>query len=120
MKRFILLTAALLLAAAWHPAAAEEPQPVIMISEVMTSNDSVKTYPEAGYTDWVELFNSGEAAFLIDGSWKVGYFTAIAADLNDFAIAFVPGKGERAVLRAPEYVGSLIRVDTNDGKRIGI
>ena len=67
MKRFILLTAALLLAAAWHPAAAEEPQPVIMISEVMTSNDSVKTYPEAGYTDWVEIFNSGGTAVDLGG-----------------------------------------------------
>ena len=29
-------------------------------------------------------------------------------------------EGERAVLRAPDYVGSLIRVETNDGRLIGI
>ena len=52
----------------------------------------------------VELFNSGEAAFLIDGSWKVGYFTENAEDLNDFAIAYVPGKGERS---ASEAIGGI-------------
>ena len=68
MKRLAALIAALLLAAAWHPAAAEEePQPVIMISEVMTSNDSVKTYPEAGCTDWVEIYNSGDTAVDLGG-----------------------------------------------------
>ena len=68
MKRFILVIAALFLAAAWHPAAAEEKtQPVIVISEVMTSNDSVKTYAEAGYTDWVEICNTGDTAVDLSG-----------------------------------------------------
>ena len=71
MKRFAILIAVLLLGAAWHPAVAEEElQPVILISEVMTSNDSVKTYPEAGYTDWVEIFNSGDTAVDL-GGWAL-------------------------------------------------
>ena len=44
----------------------------------------------------VAMFGEGEAAFLIDGSWKVGYFTGNHEDtLEDYAIAYVPGKGER-------------------------
>ncbi len=76
--------------------------------------NDIKALYEAGYfpantltasdAETVELFNSGEAAFLIDGSWKVGYFTANAADLNDFAIAYVPGKGERS---ASEAIGGI-------------
>lgn len=42
------------------------------------------------------LFGEGEAAFLIDGSWKVGFFTKNYPDqLENFAISYVPGKGER-------------------------
>ena len=67
MKRLVLLIAALLLAAAWHAAAAEEAQPVIVISEVLTSNDSVKTYPEAGYTDWIEICKTGDTAVDLGG-----------------------------------------------------
>jgi len=44
----------------------------------------------------VQLMADGEAAFLIDGSWKVGYFVENCADhLSDFAVRYVPGKGER-------------------------
>ncbi len=76
--------------------------------------EDIKALYEAGYfpantltasdAETVELFNSGEAAFLIDGSWKVGYFTENAEDLNDFAIAYVPGKGERS---ASEAIGGI-------------
>ncbi len=76
--------------------------------------NDIKALYEAGYfpentltasdAETVELFNSGEAAFLIDGSWKVGYFTENAADLDDFAIAYVPGKGERS---ATEAIGGI-------------
>jgi raffinose/stachyose/melibiose transport system substrate-binding protein len=76
--------------------------------------NDIKALYEAGYfpantltasdAETVELFNSGEAAFLIDGSWKVGYFTENAEDLNDFAIAYVPGTGERS---ASEAIGGL-------------
>ena len=44
----------------------------------------------------VALFGEGEAAFLIDGSWKVGYFTENHPDnLEDYVISYVPGKGDR-------------------------
>ena len=58
----------------------------------------------ASDAETVELFNAGDAAFLIDGSWKVGYFTQNAADINDFAIAYVPGKGDR---KASEAIGGI-------------
>ena len=80
---------------------------------VAALNDFKALY-EAGYfpantltasdAETVELFNAGEAAFLIDGSWKVGYFTENAADLEDFAISYVPGKGERS---ASEAIGGI-------------
>ncbi len=76
--------------------------------------EDIKALYEAGYfpantltasdAETVEIFNQGEAAFLIDGSWKVGYFTENAADLEDFAIAYVPGKGERS---ASEAIGGI-------------
>ena len=76
--------------------------------------NDIKALYEAGYfpantltasdAETVELFNSGEAAYLIDGSWKVGYFTENAEDLNDFAIAYVPGKGQRS---ASEAIGGI-------------
>ena len=61
MKRFMIMAAVLLLAAtALNMAAAEEaPDPVVMISEVMASNDSVETYPNAGYTDWPWTWAAG-------------------------------------------------------------
>ena len=64
MKRFMIMAVVLLLAVmAWNGSIAEETlHPVIIISEVMASNDSVATYPKAGYTDWVEIFNSGDTA----------------------------------------------------------
>ena len=69
MKRFMIIAAVLLLTATtWNVTTAENaPRPVIMISEVMASNDSVATYPKAGYTDWVEIFNSGDAAVDLSG-----------------------------------------------------
>ena len=69
MKRFIIMAAVLLLTVmAWNATIAEETlHPVIMISEVMASNDSVATYPNAGYTDWVEICNSGDTAVDLSG-----------------------------------------------------
>ena len=76
--------------------------------------NDIKALYEAGYfpantltasdAETVELFNAGEAAYLIDGSWKVGYFTENAENLEDFAIAYVPGKGERS---ASEAIGGI-------------
>lgn len=53
----------------------------------------------------VQLFGDGEAAFLIDGSWKVNYFVDNYPDqLEDYAISYVPAKGER---KASEAIGGI-------------
>lgn len=53
----------------------------------------------------VQLFGDGDAAFLIDGSWKVNYFVENYPDsLSDYAIAYVPAKGER---KASEAIGGI-------------
>ncbi len=53
----------------------------------------------------VQLMVDGDAAFLIDGSWKVGFFVENAADhLGDYQLAYVPGKGERA---ATDIIGGI-------------
>ena len=68
--------------------------------------EDIKLLYEAGYfpgntltaTDaqTVAMFAEGEAAFLIDGSWKVGYFTQNYPDtLENYVVSYVPGKGER-------------------------
>lgn len=50
----------------------------------------------AGDADTVQLVGDGQAAFLIDGSWKIGWFESNCADhLEDFTVTYVPGKGER-------------------------
>ena len=68
--------------------------------------EDIKALYEAGYfpdntltatdAETVALFGEGEAAFLIDGSWKCGYFSGNHADnLEDYVVCCVPGKGER-------------------------
>ena len=53
----------------------------------------------------VSMFGDGKAAFLIDGSWQVGYFAEHHADtLADYAVAYVPAKGER---KATEAIGGI-------------
>ena len=53
----------------------------------------------------VAMFAQGEAAFLLDGSWKVGYFEENFPEyLNDYAVAFVPGKGNRS---ASDAIGGI-------------
>ncbi len=37
----------------------------------------------------------GTAAFMIDGSWKVGWFVENAENLDDFTVTYVPAKGSR-------------------------
>ena len=59
----------------------------------------------AADAETVAMFGDGEAAFLIDGSWKVGYFNENHADsLEDYAISFVPAKGNRT---AGEAIGGI-------------
>ncbi|MDO5400567.1 MAG: extracellular solute-binding protein [Eubacteriales bacterium] len=53
----------------------------------------------------VALFGEGQAAFLIDGSWKVGYLSEnYSRNLNNFLVSYVPGKGQR---RASEAIGGI-------------
>lgn len=53
----------------------------------------------------VQLVADGEAAFLIDGSWKVGYFVSNCGDhLEDFELCYVPGKGDR---KATDIIGGI-------------
>lgn len=47
-------------------------------------------------SETVNLFAEGKAAFLIDGSWKCGFFAENFANrLSDYVVCCVPGKGER-------------------------
>lgn len=50
----------------------------------------------AGDAETVAMFGDGEAAFLLDGSWKVGFFSENYADrLDDFAVCYVPAQSIR-------------------------
>lgn len=68
--------------------------------------EDIKMLYELGYfpentltardAETVAMFGDGKAAFLLDGSWKVGYFSEYYADcLDDFTVCFVPSKGNR-------------------------
>jgi raffinose/stachyose/melibiose transport system substrate-binding protein len=53
----------------------------------------------------VQIFADGDAAFLIDGSWKVNYFVDNYGDqLEDYAVSYVPAKGDRT---AGEAIGGI-------------
>lgn len=55
--------------------------------------------------DTVAMFAEGEAAFLVDGSWKMGFFAENYPDqLEDYAVCYFPGKGDR---RATDLVGGI-------------
>lgn len=59
----------------------------------------------AGDAETVALFGEDEAAFLIDGSWKIGYFSENHGDnLEGYAVSYVPAKGERA---ASDAIGGI-------------
>ena len=59
----------------------------------------------ASDAETVAMFGDSEAAFLIDGSWKVGYFNENHGDeLENYSVSFVPGKGER---KATEAIGGI-------------
>ena len=50
----------------------------------------------AADAETVAMFGDGEAAFLIDGSWKVGFFAEnYAAQLENYTICYVPAKAAR-------------------------
>jgi raffinose/stachyose/melibiose transport system substrate-binding protein len=53
----------------------------------------------------VQIFADDEAAFLIDGSWKVGHFGKDYADkVDNYSLSYVPGKGER---KASDIIGGI-------------
>ncbi len=81
----------------------------------MAALNDIKDLYERGYfpsntltatdAETVQMFGDGEAAFLIDGSWKVGYFEGNHGDqLGDYAISYVPAKGQRV---ASEAIGGI-------------
>jgi len=88
--------------------------------------EDIKALYEAGYfpentlsatdDETFAMFMEGKAAFLIDGSWKVGGIvgncqsdpedpsTLDAEKLDKFAVTYVPGKGER---KATDLIGGM-------------
>jgi raffinose/stachyose/melibiose transport system substrate-binding protein len=77
--------------------------------------EDIKALYDAGYlpvntltatdAETVQMVADGQAAFLIDGSWKIGFFQTNCADhLEDFALTYVPGNGERA---ATDLIGGI-------------
>lgn len=50
------------------------------------------------------MFTSDKAAFLIDGSWKVGGIEEAVDDIDNFTVTYVPGKGER---KTTDIIGGL-------------
>ena len=77
--------------------------------------EDIKALYDAGYlpentltatdAETVQLVADGQAAFLIDGSWKIGFFQTNTADhLEDFALTYVPAKGER---QATDLIGGI-------------
>ena len=88
--------------------------------------EDIKALYEAGYfpentlsatdDETFAMFTEGKAAFLIDGSWKVGGIAAACQSdpedastldtekLDGFTVTYVPGKGER---KATDLIGGL-------------
>lgn len=59
----------------------------------------------AGDAETTALFGEGRAAFLLDGSWKAGYFTEHYPErVKDLAVCRVPAKGAR---RASDAIGGI-------------
>ena len=55
----------------------------------------------AADVETVAMFAQGQAAFLVDGSWKVGYLSEHYPEhLRDFTVSFFPGKGNREAAHA--------------------
>ncbi len=75
--------------------------------------EDIATLYKAGYlpkntltatdAETVQMMADNQAAFLIDGSWKIGWFQE-NAKVEDFTVTYVPGTGER---KATDIVGGL-------------
>lgn len=76
--------------------------------------EDITTLYKAGYlpkntltatdAETVQMMADDQAAFLIDGSWKIGWFVDNAANIEDFTVTYVPGAGER---KATDIIGGL-------------
>ena len=76
--------------------------------------NDIKALYEAGYfpentltatdAETFQLFTTDKAAFLIDGSWKIGGITEAVDDIDHFAVVNVPGKGDR---KTTDEIGGL-------------
>lgn len=52
----------------------------------------------------VQMFIDGKAAFLIDGSWKVGGIESLTTNIDNFTVTYVPGKNDR---KTTDLIGGL-------------
>lgn len=62
-------------------------------------NTNTATDPETNV-----LMTDNKAAFMIDGSWKMGWFTDNAENIDDFTVTYVPGAGDR---KSTDIIGGL-------------
>lgn len=64
----------------------------------------------AGDADTFQMMADNKAAFAIDGSWKVGWFTGSedaagnVENIDDYTVTYVPGSGSR---KATDIVGGI-------------
>ena len=76
--------------------------------------NDIKALYEAGYfpentltstdAETFQLFTSDKAAFLIDGSWKIGGIAEAVDDIENFTVVHIPGKGYR---KTTDEIGGL-------------
>lgn len=76
--------------------------------------EDIKTMYEKGYfpdntlsgtdDETFQSFIDGKAAFLVDGSWKLGGIEEATDDIDNFTVTYVPAKGER---KATDIIGGL-------------
>lgn len=76
--------------------------------------EDIKSLYEKGYfpentltatdDETFQLFTNNKAAFLIDGSWKVGGIESAVENIDDFTVTHVPGKGNR---KTTEVIGGI-------------
>lgn len=76
--------------------------------------DDIKVLYEKGYfptntltatdAETAQLMIDDEAAFMIDGNWKISFFNDNAADPDNFTVTYVPGSGDR---EATDVIGGL-------------
>lgn len=77
--------------------------------------EDIRALYQAGYfpentltatdAETLAMYARGEAAFLIDGSWRVGYLSEnYPEQLENYVVSYVPGKGDRL---ASEAIGGI-------------